>query len=227
LGGRIQSVERSSRSRQFQGLVRRQLGREPGRNGDKSAFDDFNGRRETGIFFACEEERAAFYGPVRSYCLQVKNPLDLRDPYAAWAAGGEAKEIIESIFADHHEGTHDDESGEPVELYDVITAIEHGNLWRMDGTGGFRMHSWRALQGMAERSGFDALIVPDAGEGVGTGIDWVVFSSDQVKCVSEHSGLFLTGSGSVTDAAAARELQKAHDCLEVIGHKAPARGVAP
>lgn len=178
--------------------------------GDKSNVDDFNGRREQGIFFALEPERAAYYGPVREYCLQVRNPIDLRDPYALWRAGGVGAEIIETVFQDYHEGEHDNESGELLDLSSVISAIEHGNLWRLGSDGGFRMPSWRALQSLCEANGFDAMIVPDAGEGWGTGMDWVVFNSNQVKCISEHAGLFIADSMSLTDIPAQCALQQGH-----------------
>lgn len=177
--------------------------------GDKKPPDEFcgNDRREHGLFFAEEHERAACYGTVRAYVLKAENVLDFRDPYKHWFKGGPGKEIIDDIFAEHYEGYHSDETGEPYDVSDVINGIEVGHLWMMDGTGGFHMHAWRQLQHLVEAHGFDGLVLPDGGEGRGLGIDWIVFGPDQVKCVSEHAGLFLPDSNSVTDHAAAAELE--------------------
>ena len=167
--------------------------------GDAKPFDDFDGRREPGIFFSVEPERATYYGPVREYCLRVQNPIDLRDPYALWRAGDVGKEIIETLFKDYHDSEANRESGEPLSLMDMITAIETGSLWQLGGDAGFRMESWRALQSLCAENGFDSMIVPDAGEGCGTGIDWVIFDSNNAKCISEHAGLFKADSNSLTD----------------------------
>lgn len=184
--------------------------------GDKEKFDDFEGRRESGIFFALEPKRAEFYGEVRQYCLQARNPIDLTNPYETWRAGGVGAEIIETIFSDHHDGDHDAESGEKLELYDIISAIEHGNLWQIDGAGGFNMYSWRALQNLCKANGFDAMIVPDAGEGCGAGVDWVVFDSKQVKCISEHAGLFIAQSNSLTDFNENLALDQSKAALDLV-----------
>lgn len=184
--------------------------------GDKNEVDNFNGRREHGIFFACEKERASIYGSVRGYCLKVENPLDLRDPYKVWRNGGVGTDIIETIFNDYHKETHHPDSDEPMNISDVIFALESGDLWRLDGCGGFHMHSWRALQRLCSANGFDAMIVPDSGEGLGTGIDWVVFSGDNVKCVTDHSGLFIPNSGSLSDKTADLSLIcRAKDAMSV------------
>lgn len=178
--------------------------------GDKAPPDEFGGndRREHGLFFAEEYERAACYGTVRAYVLKAENILDFRDPYGHWFRGGVGKEIIEDIFAEHYEGDHNNETGEPYDVSDVINGIEGGHLWMMDGTGGWHMHAWRQLQHLVEAHGFDGLVVPDGGEGRGLGIDWIVFGPDQVKCVSDHAGLFLSDSNSVTDHCAAAEMER-------------------
>lgn len=184
--------------------------------GDKSPPDRFDAqdRREHGLFFAVESERAAFYGEVREYALKVDNPLDLRDPYGAWRKGGPAREIIESLYEEHFKGDTSPE-GEPYDLSSVIFALEGGFLWRLDGTGGWNMRAWRELQHMTQAYGYDCLIVADDGEGAGAGIDWIVFDSSQVKCVSHHGGLFLQDGHSVTDIEAAKVLRQAHEAREL------------
>lgn len=174
--------------------------------GDKSPPDEFgrNDRREHGLFFAEEHERAACYGTVRVYVLKAENILDFRDPYQQWFKGGPGKEIIDDIFEEHYKGDYSNETGELYDVSDVINGIEGGHLWMMDGTGGWHMHAWRQLQRLVEAHGFDGLVVPDGGEGRGLGIDWIVFNPEQVKCVSAHAGLFLEDSVSVTDFEAAK-----------------------
>lgn len=178
--------------------------------GDKNPPDSFgrSERREHGLFFAEEQERAQYYGEVRAYVLKAENILDLRETYGQWFKGGVVKDIVDELYQRHYEGEHSNETGEPYDVGDVINAIEGGYLWKMDGTGGFSMRAWRDLQHIVQANGFDALVVADDGEGWGVGVDWVVFNPEQVKCVSHHSGLFLKDSNSVTDAPSAEQMIK-------------------
>ena len=183
--------------------------------GDKESVDVFHRdeRREHGLFFAVEEERAKYYGQAQAYVLRAKNVLDLRDAYGQWSKGGPAAEIIESVFEDHLAGTHCEESGDPLTLSDAITAIEEGFLWRLDGTGGWRMHAWRDLQRLVHANGFDALIVHDDGEGCGKGLDVIVFEADQVKLAYGNSGLFSNDSPSVSDGSIESDYQQPRERL--------------
>ena len=194
--------------------------------GDKSEVDSYhrNGRRETGLFFCLEPERAKFYGEPKRFALHSENVLDLRNAYSLWRKDAEVKEIIETIFSDYFEDNHSPETGEPYELYDVISGIEEGYLWTMDGTGGFTMDAWRALQGMVQHSGYDGLIVCDDGEGVGKGVDVIVFGPEQVKSLDHNSGLFLKDSLSVSDKEQAQAMADALEAArtevgsEVVSH---------
>lgn len=196
--------------------------------GDKAPPDWFaaNDRREHGLFFAQEQERAAYYGEVRAYALKVDKPLDLRNAYGAWRQGGPAREIIETLFEDHLKGNHSAE-GEPYDLSSVIFALEGGYLWRLDGTGGWTMDAWRHLQRLTEAHGYDSLIVADDGEGAGAGVDWVVFDSSRVKCVSHHGGLFLQDGQSVTDIETARVLQRAQQARQAACEPGSALALQP
>lgn len=170
--------------------------------GDREAVDVFqrSERREFGLFFAAEEGRAACYGAPKAYVLRASNVLDLRNAYGLWFKGGVAADIIEALFESHYKGLHCEDSGEPYTVSDVITAIEEGYLWRLDGMGGWKMHAWRDLQRLVEDAGYDAMIVHDDGEGRGKGLDVVVFEAGQVKLVRGNSGLFLAEGNSVSDA---------------------------
>ncbi len=170
--------------------------------GDRAPVDEFHPdkRREFGLFFAVEKERADFYGTAPAYVLRASKVLDLRNAYGHWLKGGPVAQIIETVFEDHLEDSHCQESGEPLTLADAITAIEEGYLWRMDGTGGWTMHAWRDLQRIVHAEGYDALIVYDDGEGVGKGVDVIVFDAAQVKLAYGNSGLFSGLSPSVSDA---------------------------
>lgn len=170
--------------------------------GDRKTVDVFHAdeRREFGLFFAAEEERAACYGEAKAYVLQARHVLDLRDAYGLWRKGGEAAVIIDTLFESHYRDQHCDETGDPYTVADVITAIEEGFLWRLDGLGGWTMRAWRDLQRLVHGAGFDAMIVHDDGEGRRKGLDVVVFDAGQVKLAHGNSGLFLVDSGSVSDA---------------------------
>ena len=192
--------------------------------GDKNTVDSFdpNQRREPGQFFCLEPDRAAFYGAPHAYVLQASNVLDLRDVYGQWRRGGKVTEIVNSLYADHYEGDENPESGEPYSVSDVITAIEEGFLWKMDGLGGWKMNAWRNLQEIVSSEGFDALMVYDDGEGIGKGLDVVVFGADQVKSLYGNSGLFLKGSLSVSDRQQALDIEKSLKASEVLAAiKAP------
>ena len=170
--------------------------------GDREPVDTFEreDRREYGLFFAIEKERADYYGPSQAFVLRASKVLDLRNAYGHWFKGGPVAQIIETLFEDHLEGNHCQESGEPLTLADAITAIEEGYLWRMDGTGGWTMNAWRDLQRIVHAEGYDALIVHDDGEGAGKGLDVIVFEPDQVKLAYGNAGVFSTDSLSVSDA---------------------------
>lgn len=176
--------------------------------GDRSDVTEFdrNKRRETGLFFAIEKERATFYGEPKAYVLKANNPLDFRDTYGQWFKGGPVHDIVESLFRDHYEGESSEQTGEAYTVGDVIDGIENGYLWQMESSGGFHMRAWRDLQSLVENEGFDALIVPDAGEGVGVGIDYVVFQAHQVKSLDRNSGLFALGSLCTVDLKAAQDI---------------------
>lgn len=173
--------------------------------GDKDEVTSFERglRREHGLFFAIEKERAEYYGPVHAYVLKATNPLDLRDTHGQWRKEGPVKEIVEQLFEDHYKGDHSEDTGEPYTVGDVIDGIENGYLWKMESSGGFQMRAWRALQALAEAYDFDAIIVPDDGEGAGVGIDYVVFQAEQVKCLDRNSGLFVADSRCSVDVEAA------------------------
>ena len=176
--------------------------------GDKDDITEFdrNKRRETGLFFAIEKERASFYGEPRAYVLKANNPLDLRDTYEQWFKGGLVREIVESLFRDHYEGDVSPHTCEAYTVGDVIDGIENGYLWKMESSGGFHMRAWRDLQSLVEAEGFDALIVPDDGEGVGVGLDYVVFQANQVKSLDRNSGLYLLDSACTVDLHIAPEI---------------------
>lgn len=174
--------------------------------GDREPVDVFEReeRREYGLFFAVEKERADYYGPAQAYVLRASKVLDLRNANNQWFKGGSAAQIIETIYEAHLEGNHCQESGEPLTLGDAITAIEEGFLWRMDGSGGWTMNAWRDLQRIVHAEGYDALIVHDDGEGCGKGLDVIVFEPGQVKLAYGNAGLFSKDSLSVSDDAAGK-----------------------
>lgn len=191
--------------------------------GDKKDVDSFdpNKRREPGQFFCLEPERAAFYGEPKAYVIQASNVLDLRNAYAQWRKGGEAASIINSLYADYYEGHDDPESGEPYSVAEVITAIEEGFLWKLDGLGGWTMNAWRDLQRLAIASGFDAILVHDDGEGIGKGLDVVVFGANQIKSVHGNSGLFIASNSSVSDREEALNLERALKAKEAAEPASP------
>ena len=157
--------------------------------GDSTAIDNYaeGYRREPGLFFAAEKERAAFYGEPRSFYLKMENPLDVRDATRKYSTDAQFKQFIDDeIWEPYYEGVTDSETDEPYTIDDVLSALEHGDLWRLDGTGGFTMRAWRRLQEVAPAYGYDGLIAPDSGEGVGTGISYVVFDATQVKSTANE-----------------------------------------
>lgn len=186
--------------------------------GDKEPVDSFdpNKRREPGQFFCMEPERAAFYGDPCAYVLHAENVLDLREVYVQWRKGGPVTDIVDSLHADYYEGNQDPESGEDYSVSDVITAIEEGYLWRTDGLGGWKMDAWRDLQRIALQDGFDAILVHDDGEGVGKGLDVVIFGANQVKSLNQNSGLFLRDSLSVSDQKQALDIERAVKAEEIV-----------
>lgn len=188
---------------------------------------DREARREHGLFFAVEADRAAFYGEAKPYVVKASNPLDLRSVYGRWREGGPVREIVETLFSDHYEGEVNSSSGESYTVGDVIDAIENGYLWQMDGSGGFQMSAWRQLQRLVEGYGYDALIVHDTGEGIGMGTDYVVFAADQVKSLDANSGLFVRGSGCTIDHEAVLALRSARDAIDFVESSSPSAGVRP
>lgn len=169
--------------------------------GDKKSVDVFdrNERRETGLFLALEEDRAAMYGPAKPYYLRMENPLDLRDTFGKWMKGGPVKDLVEVLFDSHYKGDHCPHSGEPYDLSHVINGIEGGYLWKMDHTGGFYMRAWRDLQVEVENHGYDGLIIQDDGEGLGVGTSYVVFQQEQIKSADRNMGYFSLDNPSSTD----------------------------
>ena len=170
--------------------------------GDKEPVDVYGSsdRRELGLFFAMEKDRAAVYGNPRPFFLKMEKPLDLRDAYGAWMGQDiEVKSILESLFEDHLDGLHSPETGEPYRMEDLLDGIESGDLWRMEGVGGFSMSGWRGLQRLAHANGFDGLVVPDGGEGIGVGVSVVVFDSSQAKLALENLGFYNGENPSVSD----------------------------
>jgi len=165
---------------------------------DLTIFDR-RGRREPGLFLAAESERAARYtagrgqtsaGAPKALYAKIERPLDLRDPYEVWRRGGVEKDIIQDIHDDYQAEIDHPDTGQPHSIGDTLDALESGNLWRLDGVGGFYMDAWRALQRRAEANGFDGLILWDDGEGVGRGLDYVVFDPSQVKSATDNNGQF-------------------------------------
>lgn len=169
--------------------------------GDRSRVDVFDPelRRETGIFLAAEKSRAAVYGDPHPYFVRMENPLDLREVFSKWMSGGVVRFIVDDLFETYYEGDSSPETGEAYTVSDVITGIEEGFLWSMDGTGGFTMNAWRALQDSTVANGFDGLVVHDTGEGLGKGVSYVAFDQHQLKSARENLGLFSSDNPSVRD----------------------------